>query len=84
MAKTEVKPETQLTQTRPRPKTVKQKAVLVDPDTLEKVNGVAASLDEKHRYIFAAAVDLLTGLEADKVGDLVTGARRRLNAGVSA
>lgn len=82
MAKT--KPLAPPTQSRPRPKTVKQKAVLVDPDTLEKVNEVAASLDEKHRYIFAAAVDLLTSLEAGKVGDLVTGARRRLNAGVSA
>lgn len=85
MAKTKTKPEPTIQgSTRPRPKSVKQKAVLVDPDTLEKVNGIAASLDEKHRYIFAAAIDSLVELGSDRVAELVSAARRRLNAGVSA
>jgi hypothetical protein len=65
----------------PNPKSkAKPKVVMLHPETITVINDVSLALDERQRYVVAAAMDLLTALPVDERVGKILEARRRLAA----
>jgi len=65
----------------PNPETkAKPKVVMLHPETIAEINEVSLSLDERQRYVVAAAMSLLKSLPAEERAEKILAARCRLAA----
>lgn len=63
----------------PNPKSkAKPKVVMLHPETIGVINAVSLALDERQRYVVAAAMDLLQALPTKERADRILDARFRL------
>ncbi len=58
----------------------KPKVVMLHPETIGVINDVSLALDERQRYVVAAAMDLLQALPTKERADRILAARCRLAA----